>query len=102
MLRSSMANNKEKMAEFNLWWELYDYRKARTVAERAWLKIDTSLYSEILEHSEQLVKVTHKDGTFPSRPYPATYLNQRRWEDEITPIETEESVRDEWRKLAGE
>ena len=96
-----MANNKEKMAEFILWWEIYDYRKARSVAERAWLKIDTSLYSEIKEHSEQLVKVTYKDGTFPSRPYPATYLNQRRWEDEITPIETEESVRDEWSRISS-
>ena len=94
--------NATQLTEFERWWEIYDYRKARTVAERAWLKIDTSLYSEILEHSEQLVKVTHKDGTFPSRPYPATYLNQRRWEDEIIPVETEESVRDEWRKIAGE
>ena len=95
-------DNEKRMLVFDLLCEIYDYRKARTVAERAWLKIDPKLYPEITDHSEQLVKVTHKDGTFPSRPYPATYLNQRRWEDEITPVETEESVRDEWRRIAGE
>ena len=98
----SSITKQDRLKQFELWWEIYDYKKARKVAEKAWLKIDPSLYSTIMEHTEQLVKVTHKDGTFPSRPYPATYLNQQRWEDEISPVETEESVRNEWRRIAGE
>ena len=99
MIMPSIAN--EIKNAFSEWWEIYDYRKARTVAERAWLKIDPELFPQIMEHSKQLVQVTHKDGTFPSRPYPATYLNQCRWEDEITPIETEESVRSEWSRISS-
>ena len=97
-----MITKQDKLKQFELWWEIYDYKKARIKAEKVWLKISSNLYSIIMEHTEQLVKVTHKDGTFPSRPYPATYLNQQRWEDEISPVETEESVRNEWRRIAGE
>ena len=92
----------DKLKQFELWYEIYDYKKARIVAERAWLKIDPSLYPLIMEHTEQLVKVTYKDGTFPSRPFPSTYLNQMRWEDEITSLESEETFRDEMRRMAGE
>ena len=98
----SSITNQDKIKQFELWWEIYDYKMARIKAEKAWLKINPIHYVNILDHTEKFVKVTHKDGTFPSRPFPATYLNQMRWEDEITSVDSEETFRDEMRRLAGE
>lgn len=98
---SNILTKEEKLKQFAIWYNLYDYKKARIKAEKAWLKIPSFLYREILEHTEKMVQVTHKDGTFPSRPYPATYLNQMRWEDEITSQDSEDSFRSDMRRLAG-
>ena len=93
---------KDKLKQFDLWWNTYDYKKARIVAKRAWLRVDPTLYPTIMEHTEQLIKVTFKDGTFPSRPYPSTYLNQERWEDEITNIDSEDAFYDNLRNVIGD
>jgi len=99
----STITKAERLKQFELWWEIYDYKKARIKAQQAWLRINPSLFMQIMEHTEKLVKVTFKDGSFPSRPYPATYLNQQRWEDEIVSEGSkEDSIRDEWRRIAGE
>ena len=93
-----MSSSIDKLKQFELWWTLYDFKKARSVAERAWLKIDLAMYPVIMEHTELFIKHTYKDGTFPTRPYPATYLNQSRWEDEITLLDSDESWREEQRE----
>ena len=73
---------------FNLFWERYPKKLAKRDAEKAFAKInpDEKLFNLILEKLE-LYKQSEawlKDcGQFI--PYPATWLNGRRWEDEITP-----------------
>jgi len=73
---------------FNLFWERYPKKLAKRDAERAFDKInpDEKLFNLILEKLE-LYKQSEawlKDGG-QFIPYPATWLNGRRWEDEITP-----------------
>ena len=86
-------NNKEIYKEsvnnlFNLFWERYPKKLAKRDAEKAFAKInpDEKLFNLILEKLE-LYKQSEawlKDGG-QFIPYPATWLNGRRWEDEITP-----------------
>ena len=73
---------------FNLFWERYPKKLAKRDAEKAFAKInpDEKLFNLILEKLE-LYKQSEawlKDGG-QFIPYPATWLNGRRWEDEITP-----------------
>ena len=70
-----------KIEMFEQFWDLYDYKKARKTAMRAWLKINPNDYPLILKHAKLFVTYTFKDK-FPSRPYPATYLNGERYYDE--------------------
>lgn len=71
---------------FDEFWALYPRRVARQDAWKAWQKIkpDDELRGVILaavrKHSEQ--EAWHRDeGLYI--PHPATWLNGRRWEDEI-------------------
>lgn len=73
---------------FNLFWERYPKKLAKRDAEKAFAKInpDEKLFNLILEKLE-LYKQSEawlKDGG-QFIPYPATWLNGRRWEDEFTP-----------------
>lgn len=71
--------------EFEKFWKAYPKRKSRGRAEKAWNKIspDEQLQSKILasieraKTSENWVK---ESGRFI--PHPATWLNDRGWEDE--------------------
>ena len=80
--------NKNIYSHFSLFWERYPKKLAKRDAEKAFAKInpDEKLFNLILEKLE-LYKQSEawlKDGG-QFIPYPATWLNGRRWEDEITP-----------------
>lgn len=72
---------------FAKFWSHYPKKKAKPQAEKAWKKInpDHSLFNKIMESlgkhcvSKDWLK---DDGQFI--PHPATWLNQARWEDEVT------------------
>ena len=71
---------------FSEFWEAYPRKVDKQSAVRAWKKIkpDASLMAKIMEglrrwkESEQWLK---ENGQYI--PYPATWLNKRRWEDEV-------------------
>lgn len=70
---------------FEDFWKVYPKKRAKPVAERAWNKIrpDKEKAEEILGAVEKFKRSKEwlkDDGMFI--PYPATFLNQRRWEDE--------------------
>lgn len=75
--------NEEKFIAF---WKAYPVKKAKAYAEKIWIrmKMDDELFDIIMaaleEHklSEQWVK---DGGRFI--PHASTWLNQRRWEDEL-------------------
>lgn len=78
--------NKYSCAQFDLFYKSYPKKRARRDAERAWSKLnpDESLFQSIMTALEKQ-KATQdwkKDGG-QFIPLPATWINGRRWEDEI-------------------
>ena len=76
---------KEKTAKFDIFWAAYPKKTAKPTALNAFLKIDPS--EELLETMLAAIKRqqvseqwSRDNGQYI--PYPATWLNQRRWEDE--------------------
>lgn len=72
-------------AEF---WKAYPHKVGKGAAEKAWNKIrpSKSLVAEILQAVERAKKSAQwqKEGG-RYIPNPATWLNQKRWEDELEP-----------------
>lgn len=65
---------------FNDFWEIYDKKVGKKVAEKLYSKISASDKAKIFEHIEP-----YKQST-PNKKYrkdPETYLRNRAWEDEI-------------------
>ncbi len=81
-----MAIKTEYTKAFNDFWHFYPRRIAKAAAFRAWLKNeidgDMFLMTRINEDIEKRTKLKwwNKDAT--KIPHPATWINQRRWEDE--------------------
>ena len=77
---------------FSRFWNLYPRRTNKYKANLAWnvLPINEALYNQILAAVEQYSKCRQwADKLYV--PYPETFLNERRWEDEI-PDETKRNV----------
>lgn len=78
-------NNKPKLEKFNTFWTAYPKKVSKQSAQKAFAKInpDDDLMETILSavaSQSQSEQWTKDDGKFI--PYPATWLNGRRWEDE--------------------
>ena len=82
-----IANTEEpeaKQITFEDFWEIYPKKMARKVARESWKKINPKEHQAVLEgvmrarKSEQWMA----DGG-KYIPFPATYLNQERWADEL-------------------
>ncbi len=71
---------------FVLFWDAYPRKVAKPAAQKAWnrLNIDEPLLATLLETIERQRQSEkwQKDGG-EYIPHPATWLNQRRWEDEL-------------------
>jgi len=79
-------NTKDNRELFNQFWEAYPNKKGKVVARKAFEKLNTdkSLLQAILKGIERYKKTRQwmKDnGDYI--PNPSTFLNQRRWEDEV-------------------
>ena len=72
----------DEVLPFDVFWLAYDKKVGRAASERAWkrARIDDRLFPVILEATKAYVAAT-PDKAF--RRHPATWLNQRGWEDEI-------------------
>lgn len=69
---------------FETFWQMYPRRLARKDAERAWLKIPTPKQAEVIAALKNHLAAWKQKGTEKEFiPYPATWLNGARWEDEI-------------------
>jgi Helix-turn-helix domain len=81
----------ELKAEFELFYEAYPRKQGRQAAIKAWGKLnpDAGTTAEIMraiELQKQSEQWQQENGHFI--PYPATWLNGRRWEDQLTPPTT--------------
>ena len=86
-IKTAIAPKKGATLEgFDLFWKEYPKKRGKGPAERAWLKIapNNGLY-------ETIISAITKQKAWPDWvkdqgqfiPYPASWLNQKRWEDEI-------------------
>jgi hypothetical protein len=78
-------NTKEDIYPFDEFWKAYPKKKAKEDARKAWnkLKPNESLGKEIIQAVTEAAKTKDwlkEKGKYI--PYPATYLNGKRWEDE--------------------
>lgn len=69
---------------FDKWYAIYPKKQARATAEKAWqkLKLDR-LSTTIILRTQAFVEAYTAQGKLDYLPMPATFLNQRRWEDEL-------------------
>src|ERR1700679_2303080 len=78
------VEGEERSISFDIFWDVYPRRAAKVVAQKAWKKLnpDSVVLTAILSGIENWKKTDQwKDIKFV--PLPATFINQRRWEDEI-------------------
>lgn len=68
---------------FDDFWLLYPRRVAKKDAQRAWARIDPRKHAEILTSLASWRRVWLGRGEQQFVPYPATWLNGERWEDEL-------------------
>jgi len=72
--------------KFETFWKEYPVKKAKSVAIKSWnkLKIDNDLFLIIMtavKNHKKSIQWVKDNGQFI--PMPSTWLNQRRWEDEL-------------------
>jgi hypothetical protein len=74
---------------FDAFWKIYPRKTAKGDAERAWLKLNPSMEFQqkiiaAVEKAKQSEQWQRDAGRFI--PYPATYLNGKRWDDELATV----------------
>lgn len=96
---ASPKSKKEEPPLFASFWEVYPKKKDKPKAMNAWkrLKVDESLLQTILsavERDKQSNSWQKESGQYI--PYPASWLNGHRWQDEEPA--TEDDIPPEWRE----
>ena len=70
--------------QFQTFWELYPKKVAKGAAIKAWQKLKQEERTEVIEALANHLKYWKFKGTDKEYiPYPATWLNQMRWLDEL-------------------
>lgn len=73
--------NNKTIITFDVFWDLYEKKKGnRQKCEKKWEKLTHEERKKIIQTLPEFKKST-PDVTF--RPFPETYLNGKRWEDEL-------------------
>lgn len=86
-------NKKEYIHHFETWWNEYPRKVGKASAEKIFnrLKVD----DELLEVMLKALEIQKQSKQWQSKefiPHPSTYLNQRRWEDELEEETTKEGL----------
>jgi len=87
-ITNNKINNKTIVAytDFELFWDIYPRRTDKTKAKAAWLRLkpDDSLLTKISSNIAARISAGEwAEGRMNFIPHPTTYLNNRRWEDEV-------------------
>lgn len=89
---------------FDEFWEDYNYKKKKDDAKKAWNKVTAKEKEQIKKTVKQFRQ--HKPFDTYQHPLPASYLNSKRWEDELPQDKPKVPVKDrytpEQRKLINE
>lgn len=71
--------------DFTDFWGMYPRRVAKKDARKAWDKITPKLHNQILTALFEWSRIWKDRGEIEYIPYPASWLNGERWEDEYPP-----------------
>lgn len=90
--------NELQEKQFDKFWQAYPKKVSKKEAQKSWKKINPSLelFEKILKALE-MVKQTEqwKKDNGKYVPYPATWLNQERWTDEINMMQDNKPVNEQ-------
>ena len=80
----------EREADFNAFWSAYPRKDNKSEAKKAFgkVKVSVDVLIKAIEQYKKTPQWMKNGGQFI--PYPSTWLNQKRWEDEIGTSTTEE------------
>lgn len=89
-------DNNEKIL-FVDFWDLYSKKVGdKSKCEKKWNSLSVEIQKQILEFLPEFLK-TIKDKQF--QPYPETFLNQKRWENEIIVNTSKVEVPEKYKKM---
>ncbi len=98
-MTSHMENeNKDNInIVFDIFWSLYNKKVGdKSACEKKWNNLKDTDRQQIIDTLPSFIN-TIEDKQY--QPHPSTYLNQRRWEDELSIIQKQKRLGDtEWRK----
>lgn len=78
---NSENENENINIDFSVFWDLYDKKLgAKEKCKKKWNKLSNEIRQKIID-TLPAFKMSIKDKQF--QPYPESYLNQERWNDEI-------------------
>lgn len=83
---------KEKYILFDNFWGIYGYKVSKSDAEKAWNKLKDEQKFECIAKLPKWLE--HQKSNKKFMPYPATFINQKRWEDELEDFTEAEEVVD--------
>ncbi|CAB4127620.1 hypothetical protein UFOVP95_41 [uncultured Caudovirales phage] len=84
---------------FEIFWKAYPRKTGKGAAEKAWAKATARLDPEVI-FSAIAAYPWQEDPQFI--PHPATWLNQKRWLDEISVVPQKETLSQYYARLAKE
>ncbi len=79
------SQEQETEIDFADFWGMYPRRVAKKDARRAWEKIPEKTHAAILVALFEWKRIWQDRGEIEYIPYPASWLNGERWEDEYPP-----------------
>lgn len=83
-----IENESKKAADFDCFWQAYPRKVGKVKAEAAYYKITTpvSVLLAAIEQQKKSAQWQKDNGQFI--PHPATWLNGKRWEDQVETVST--------------
>ena len=95
MLPYFIIMDKAKEDKFNQFWNLYPRKVKKFVAMRTWNRLSKKEIDEIFKVLEDHM-IRWKETEIQYVPHASTWLNQKRWEDELEPLPEKELSSDEY------
>lgn len=86
--KKDTINGDARQSSFDSFWQLYPRRVGKAAALKSWAKINLESVPDILEavrRQKTLDSWQRNNGQYI--PHPATWLNNKRWEDELETVE---------------
>ena len=89
-----IENESKKAADFDCFWQAYPRKVGKVKAEAAFYKITTpvSVLLAAIEQQKKSAQWQKDNGQFI--PHPATWLNGKRWEDQVETVATTQQGRE--------